>query len=62
MDESIEATGHTPAPIVPATVNDPLNQSPCMPLQAAEHKSVALVVAIDEAVDELGGLQKDLDG
>jgi hypothetical protein len=31
-------------------------------LQAAEHESVALVAAIDEAVDELGGLQKDLGG
>ncbi|KAJ7825689.1 hypothetical protein B0H14DRAFT_2596377 [Mycena olivaceomarginata] len=59
---STDMSAPPPAPTVPATVNDPLNQSPCLPLLAAEHESVALVAAIDEAVDELGGLQKDLGG
>jgi hypothetical protein len=47
---STDMSAPPPAPTVPATVNDPPNQSPCLPLQAAEHKSVTLVAAIDEAV------------
>jgi hypothetical protein len=53
MNERMETTGYAPAPGIPAAAKDPLNRSPSTPLQAAEHESVALVAAIDEAVDKL---------
>ncbi|KAJ7708391.1 hypothetical protein B0H14DRAFT_3643049 [Mycena olivaceomarginata] len=51
---STETIGHAPDPAVPAAEKNPPLQSPCTPLHAVEHESVALVAAIDGTMVELG--------